>query len=390
MYVLPDKYRKGFIKMDNNRYSSNRPRRKVSRRTYRNRRLAALAIIAFLVLILIVLIANACADDNEKKPSDSKSGTTITTTTTVTDEAIPTTVTTTVASTVPKNDSDFELDRQTISIMVGESDMPRVLEYPDGTVEDDERWTSSDKEIATVDDYGHITGVAPGVCYVILKSAADLSQEVWIKVTVRSELSDDETTTTNMPQSNRTEAPAPPVHDTEGLTYIDGILLVNKEYGVPATFEPKLEQICYDQFNELSTAAAKEGLSIYISSGYRSYKDQETIYNNYIEDEKKKGNSEAEAKKIVDTYSARPGYSEHQSGLCIDVNTINDAFGYTSEAAWLAEHAHEYGFIIRYPQGKEDITGYQYEPWHIRYVGSKVANKIYKSGQCLEEYLNVG
>lgn len=373
--------------MDNNRYSSNRPRKKVSRRTYRNRRLAALAIIALLLLILVVLIANACTDDKDnKKPSDSKTVSTLTTPTTTTDAAITTTVTTTAASTVPKNESDFKLDRQTISVMVGETDMPRVLEYPEGTVEADERWTSSDKDIATVDSYGHITGVSPGICYVILKSAADLKQEVMIKVTVRGEASDDDTTT---PQSSRTEAPAPPVYDTEGLTYIDGILLVNKEYSVPATFEPKLEQICYDQFNKLSTDAAKEGLSIYISSGYRSYKDQETIYNNYIEEEKKKGNSEAEAKKIVDTYSARPGYSEHQSGLCIDVNSVDDSFGYTDEAAWLAEHAHEYGFIIRYPLGKESVTGYQYEPWHIRYVGSKVADKIYKKGQCLEEYLGI-
>ena len=374
--------------MDNNRYSSNRPRRKVSRRTYRNRRLAALAIIALLLLILIVLIANACSEGKgDKKPSDSKTVSTLTTPTTTTDAAITTTVTTTAASTVPKNESDFKLDRQTISIMVGETDMPRVLEYPEGTVEADERWTSSDKEIATVDSYGHITGVAPGICYVILKSAADLKQEVMIKVTVRGEASDDDDTTT--PQSSRTEAPAPPVYDTEGLTYIDGVLLVNKEYSVPATFEPKLEQICYDQFNKLSSDAAKEDLSIYISSGYRSYKDQETIYNNYVEEEMKKGNSETKAREIVDTYSARPGYSEHQSGLCIDVNTIDDAFGYTPEAAWLAEHAHEYGFIIRYPLGKESVTGYQYEPWHIRYVGSKIADKIYKKGQCLEEYLGV-
>ena len=68
---------------------------------------------------------------------------------------------------------------------------------------------------------------------------------------------------------------------------------------------------------------------------------------------------------------------------------MDDAFGYTPEATWLAQHAHEYGFIIRYPMGKESITGYQYEPWHIRYVGSKLATKLYKSGQCLEEYLGV-
>ncbi len=373
--------------MDNNRYSSNRPRRKVSRRTYRNRRLAALAIISLLILVFVVFIAKACKSDDKKPAAEKKASSTLTTTTTATDAAITTTVTTTAAVTLPSNDSDFKLDKRTVILEVGETDMPRVLEYPDGTVEADERWESTDKKIATVDSYGHITGVSPGKCYVTLKSAADPKQEVMIQVTVRGEDTDDNDSAA--PQSNKAEAPAPPVHDTEGLTYIDGVLLVNKEHSLPATFAPMLEQVCYDQFTALSTAASKEGLSIYIGSSYRSYKDQETIYNNYIEEEKKKGNTEEQAVEIVDTYSARAGYSEHQSGLCIDVNTINNAFGYTQESAWLSEHAHEYGFIIRYPLGKENITGYQYEPWHIRYVGSKIARKIYRSGQCLEEYLGV-
>ena len=369
--------------MDNNRYSSNRPRKKVSRRTYRNRRLAALAIIALLVLILVVFIANACSgepDGKKKVPSASDPSATLTTTTTTTDPAITTTVTTTAASTLPDNDSDFKLDKRTVILEVGETDMPRVLEYPNGTVEADERWESSDKKVATVDQYGHITGVSAGTCYVTLKSAADPKQEVMIKVTVRGESADDDNTTSIAPQSNRAEAPAPPVYDTEGLTYIDGVLLVNKKYSLPATFAPKLEQVCYDQFTALSTAASKENLSIYIGSGYRSYSDQEKIYDNYVKED---------GQEKADTYSAKPGHSEHQTGLCIDVNTIDDAFGYTQESAWLAAHAHEYGFIIRYPQGKEDITGYQYEPWHIRYVGSKIAKKIYSSGQCLEEYLGV-
>ncbi len=365
--------------MDNNRYDSHRPRKRVSRQTLRRRQLTALAVIALLVLLFVLLVAHACSD-NGKKDSKNKGKTavtTITTTTTTTDPAITTTaVTTTATMTEPVNKSDFKLDKYSVFLEVGETDMPRVQGYPDGMGEADERWSSGDPTIATVDNIGNITGVKPGTCYVTLRSATDSSQEVMIKVTVRGESTDD----TASPQSNTAEAPEPPVYDTEGLTYIDGVLIVNKSYGLPATFEPGLEPICYQQFQAMSSAAAKEDLSLYIGSGYRSYHDQEIIYDNYVK---------SDGADMADTYSARPGYSEHQTGLVIDCNTIDDAFGATPEAAWLAEHAHEYGFIIRYPQGKEDITGYQYEPWHIRYVGSKIATKLYKSGQCLEEYLKV-
>src|SRR5699024_5056985 len=93
--------------------------------------------------------------------------------------------------------------------------------------------------------------------------------------------------------------------------------------------------------------------------------------------------------EMADTYSARPGHSEHQTGLAFDLNEISDAFAGTPEAEWLAEHAHEYGFIIRYPADKEDITGYSYEPWHVRYLGKEIAEKVYESGLCLEEYLGI-
>lgn len=367
--------------MDNNHYSSHRPRRRVSRKTLRRRQLTALFIIAFLVLLLILLIAHACSDDKKQSGGKKNSSTTITTSSTTTDPAITTTaVTTTTIPADPVNNSDFVIDKTSVVIDVGETDTPYVTGYPAGTLEADERWSSGDEKIARVDSYGHITGVSPGVCYVTLRSAADPKQEVMIKVTVRG----DEATTTDTdstPQSNTAEAPAPPVYDdTPGLTYIDGILVANKSYSLPPSFAPGLETICYTQFQKLSSAAAKEDLSIWIGSGYRSYHDQEIIYENYVK---------SDGKEMADTYSARPGYSEHQTGLVIDCNTIDDAFGATPEAAWLAQHAHEYGFIIRYPQGKEDITGYKYEPWHIRYVGSKVATKLYKTGQCLEEYLNI-
>ena len=378
-YMIRHQYtEKGIYYMDNNNYSSHRPRKRVSRQTLRRRQLTALAVIALLVLIFVLLVANACSDGKKKGGSskNTTSATTIVTAATTTDPAITTTaVTTTAALSDPVNKSDFKLDKYSVFLEVGETDMPRVLDYPTGTGESDELWSSGDTSIATVDGIGNITGIKPGVCYVTLRSAADSSQEVMIKVTVRGE--DDLIST---PQSNTAEAPEPPVYDTEGLTYIKGVLIVNKSYGLPATFDPGLEPLCYTQFQALSGAAAKEDLSIWIGSGYRSYHDQELIYDNYVKED---------GKELADTYSARPGFSEHQTGLVIDCNTVDDAFGYTPEATWLAQHAHEYGFIIRYPMGKESITGYQYEPWHIRYVGSKLATKLYKSGQCLEEYLGV-
>ena len=174
--------------------------------------------------------------------------------------------------------------------------------------------------------------------------------------------------------------PAPVQYDIPGLTYINGVLIANKSYSLPADFAPGLDSTCYNQFCKLSSAAAQEGLNIYLSSGFRSYDYQAQIYNNYC-------NRDGQA--AADTYSARPGYSEHQTGLAIDVNQIDDSFIGTPEAIWLENHCHEFGFILRYPQGKQDITGYQYESWHIRYVGTDLATQIHASGLTLEEYFGI-
>ena len=96
-----------------------------------------------------------------------------------------------------------------------------------------------------------------------------------------------------------------------------------------------------------------------------------------------------DGRAAADTYSARPGHSEHQTGLAIDLNDVTDNFGNSREGKWVAAHCHEYGFIIRYPKGKQKITGYMYEPWHVRYVGVKLATKIHDSGLTLEEYLGI-
>lgn len=165
------------------------------------------------------------------------------------------------------------------------------------------------------------------------------------------------------------------------FTYIDGILIVNKKYSLPSDYNPGLQDVTKDAFNRLATAAKNSGYNIPLVSGFRSYETQVRIYNNYVS---------IYGQTETDTFSARPGHSEHQTGLAMDVGKIDDDYGNTNEGIWLAENAHKYGFIIRYPKGKESITGYKYEPWHIRYLGEDLATKVYTSGLCLEEYLGIG
>ena len=211
------------------------------------------------------------------------------------------------------------------------------------------KWKSSDESVAAVDSNGTVTGVTQGRCQITDGKTA-------YQIAVRQ------------------------LEQRQEGTYVDGILIVNKSYPLSADYDPGLQPITKDAFQKLSDAAAQEGLDLYIGSDYRDYAYQVKIYNNYCE---------IYGSEQADSFSARPGYSEHQTGLTIDCNTIDDAFGDTPEAAWLAQHCADYGFIIRFPKGKEDITGYQYEPWHIRYVGVDTAKEIMSQGLTLEEYLGV-
>ncbi len=182
------------------------------------------------------------------------------------------------------------------------------------------------------------------------------------------------------------------IEKIDGITYIGGTIITNKTYSLPSTYVPQNIVIIYDYvniidyvkdaFNALQSDAQSIGLNIYPASGYRSYENQERIYNKYIE---KDGLEKA------DTYSARPGHSEHQTGLVIDVNTVDMTFDNTAESTWLKNNCYNYGFIIRYPKGKEEITGYMYEPWHLRYVGKELAKKLYNNGFwiTLEEYFGI-
>lgn len=161
---------------------------------------------------------------------------------------------------------------------------------------------------------------------------------------------------------------------------VKGILIVNKTYGLPQDYNPGTNPEASDAVNQLSAAALNDGHSITVLSGFRDYNYQVNLYKQYVE---KFG--EEEASKV----SAKPGYSEHQTGLSFDVGKIDKDYGKTPAGIWLKENCQKFGFIIRYPEGKENITGYQYEPWHIRYVGVKAATAIMDQKITLEEYLEL-
>jgi D-alanyl-D-alanine carboxypeptidase len=205
---------------------------------------------------------------------------------------------------------------------------------------------------------------------------------------------DDTTEPTEDSQETTLNESAHVVEVVDGCTYIDGLLIINKSYSVPADYQgyngglddtkPTPPQGLFpeviDAFNLMQAQAESEGLDVYIASGYRSYYYQQNVYNRYCE---------YDSPEVVDTYSARAGYSEHQSGYAFDLNSIDDSFADTAEGQWIAENCYKYGFVIRFPEGKEDITGYQYESWHLRYVGVDVATYMYENNLCLEEYLGV-
>ena len=176
-----------------------------------------------------------------------------------------------------------------------------------------------------------------------------------------------------------------PMAEKDGVTYIvtqyGYTLIANKTYSLPASYAPgKLTKECSAAFREMQIAAEKSGIDLFVVSGYRSYADQQRIYRNYCADK---------GQETADTVSARPGHSEHQTGLAIDVNSLYASFAYTTEGRWLAENAWRYGFIIRYPKGLQGVTGYAYEPWHVRYLGKELAEDVYNSGLCLEDYFGI-
>lgn len=179
-------------------------------------------------------------------------------------------------------------------------------------------------------------------------------------------------------------------------------VLVNRNYLLPEEYVPEdlvkpnitfsyygvyeksyMRKVAATALEKLFAAASEEGIRLKGVSAYRSYSRQKAIYNR---------NVSTKGEKNANRVSAIPGSSEHQTGLTIDVSAssvgcaLEERFGDSTEGKWLAKNSYKYGFIIRYPKGKEDITGYSYEPWHIRYVGKNLAKHLYKKKLTLEEY----
>ena len=208
---------------------------------------------------------------------------------------------------------------------------------------------------------------------------------------------EDESTTEPSSSESETAKPGEPYVGTvkngsvsyeDGLYYITDsstgvkFILVNKTYPVPKDYGPgDMTSDTKSAFNKLVEDAKNDGISIWQRTSYRSYSFQNQLYTNYVA---------RDGKKAADTYSARPGHSEHQTGYAIDCNSLSTSWGETPEGKWLASHCTDYGFIIRYGADKISSTGYQYEPWHIRYLGSvELAKKITDSGLSIEEYYGI-
>ncbi len=175
----------------------------------------------------------------------------------------------------------------------------------------------------------------------------------------------------------------------------DTLMIVNKHYKIEDNYKPdnlvtvdaehgypnKIRADVYEEFKKMYEEAKKDNVKIFIASPYRSYSDQNVLYTYYVN---------TDGKKNADTYSARPGFSEHHTGLAMDLipeyGLDLDTFENSDGFKWMQENAYKFGFILRYPKDKEYITGYIYEPWHYRYVGTSTATTIKNEGLTFEEY----
>ena len=263
---------------------------------------------------------------------------------------------------------------------------------------------TSDSSVASVTNEGVITAKSAGSCTIEAYYENDYRLVATMEVTViDSYVITDQTTVpeTPAPETSATE----PVPDTEtdppasskpaptpeytgshkkevidGITYFDGVMIANKTYTLPRSYNPGVQPEAMDAFYDMQAAAASEGISLWILSSYRSYDDQEVIYNRYVAQD---------GRDAADTYSSRPGHSDHQTGYTFDLNSLEQDFQYDPAGQWLEKNCYKYGFIIRYPKGKDSSTGYMYEPWHVRYIGVDLATKVTESGLSLEEYFGI-
>lgn len=314
-----------------------------------------------MVLTVLILFAFAGCDD-KKSPTESKPATDVDVVVDDTEEQKDTKNPQPEApqGSIPQRVGveSITLSKYSVTVMQWSSDMPIVTMLPANATDKGELWSSDNTAIATVNSIGRITGVGVGNCTVTVRSKDNPEVFANVAVTVTPYV-----------------APIEPE-----VTYINGILIANKTYALPSTYNPGVDPAANAALQQMFADAKAQGLNLFVRSGFRSYATQKSLYNGYV---KRDGVAAA------DRYSARPGHSEHQTGLAFDINKANSSFAGSPEAVWLAANCYKYGFIIRYPEGKEAITGYIYEPWHVRYLGVETATAVFNSGLCLEEYLGI-
>lgn len=224
-----------------------------------------------------------------------------------------------------------------------------------------------------------------------------LNKKVEAPGTLNNGLASSQTGNSNIPAKDLAKYM---INVQESIYYI-----VNKRRPLPTSYvptnlvKPDVELIPEDNPEEqqlrgeaataaqhMFSEAKKAGINLVMASGYRSAALQKVYYNNYVA---------RDGQEAADKYSARPGNSEHQTGLALDITTSSQecyleiCFANTAEGKWLKQNAHKYGFHLRYQKGKEDITGYQFEPWHFRYVGNDLAKRLFGSNQTMEEFFGL-
>ncbi len=269
----------------------------------------------------------------------------------------------------------IQVESEKIQLTEGESKKIEAKVLPEEIEDKTLNYVTSDAQIAKIDQEGKIEALKEGEVTITITTNAEPPQERKITVIVNK-------------KQEKVEEP-PPVQvqtsDTKDYTailqnYVRGVLIVNKQYSLPSNYDPGTNAEAQEAFNKMKQAAQAQGISLKIVSGYRSYQTQQAIYQR---------NVQIYGEEVANSFSAKPGQSEHQTGLAFDVNSTRWNFKDTVEAKWLADNCDEYGFIIRYPENKQEKTGYVYEPWHVRYVGKDLAKQIKESGLCLEEYLGI-
>ena len=175
------------------------------------------------------------------------------------------------------------------------------------------------------------------------------------------------------------------------------LILVNRDSYIPDDYQVELTELSngekvdsriYPELQEMFNDARAQGYGLFVREGYRTQEEQQQLMDEKIEAYENEGKSKSEAKKLAEQWVAIPGTSEHQLGIAVDINADITKSSSDDVYNWLAENAHRYGFIKRYPSNKTDITGVINEPWHYRYVGKEVASEIYSQGICLEEYID--